>query len=149
MKKGFTVIELLVVLAILAVLMVVITPSFMRFRQQQALQNTTNGVLSLITSARTKTLSGNDNSIYSVRFESSRAILFKGIVYTDGMATNEIYGYESPVTLGTVLLQDATQVLTFDRLRGTTSQHGTIQLQLPNGTTRMITVTQTGSAERQ
>ena len=146
--KGFTIIELLIVLTILAVLVGVISLPVIRFRREQALQNTTNAVLTVINEARAKTLAGTNNTNYGVRFESDRAILFQGSTYQSTSGTNQIFLYESPVVLGTVALFGGSSEITFDRLRGTTAQHGTLQLQLPSGTTRTITVTANGTVAR-
>lgn len=146
--KGFTLVEVLVVLGVVLLLTAIVVPSLARVRQQQALQNTTNGIIALITSARTKTLSGADNTVHSVKFETTRAIIFKGTTYMNGASDNQVYTYESPVVMSTPTLSGGGSVLMFDRLRGTTATHGTLQLQLPNGTTRTITVTETGSISR-
>ncbi len=146
--SGFTFIELLIVLAIVGILVSTTALPIMRFRQQQALQHTTNAVLMVINEARAKTLAGSGNSTYSVRFESTQAILFRGTTYQSGESTNEVYAYESPVTLGTVSLAGGGTTITFDRLRGTTLHHGTLQLQLPDGEARTITVTATGTVAR-
>lgn len=145
---GFTIIELLVVLAIVVILMGIASLPIIRFRREQALQNTTNAVLTVINEARAKTLAGTENTNYSVRLESDRAILFRGSTYQSSTSTNQIFLYESPVVLGTVALSGGGSTITFDRLRGTTAHHGTLQLQLPSGTVRTITVTATGTVAR-
>ncbi len=146
--KGFTIIELLIVLTIVAVLVGVTSLPVIRFRREQALQNTTNAVLTVINEARAKTLAGTNNTNYSVRFESDRAILFQGAAYQSTSGTNQIFLYESPVVLGTVALSGGGSEITFDRLRGTTAQHGTLQLQLPGFSSTTITVTTTGTVAR-
>ncbi|HEY0980360.1 MAG TPA: type II secretion system protein [Candidatus Paceibacterota bacterium] len=148
MKKGFTIIELLIVLTIVGVLMGIASLPIIRFRREQALQNTTNAVLTVINEARAKTLAGTENTNYSVRLEADRAILFRGATYQSAAPTNQIFLYESPVVLGTVALSGGGSTITFDRLRGTTAHHGTLQLQLPSGTLRTITVTATGTVAR-
>lgn len=146
--KGFTIIELLIVLTIVAVLMGIASLPIIRFRREQALQNTTNMVFTVINEARAKTLAGSENTNYSVRLESDRAILFRGSTYQSSAVTNQIFLYESPVVLGTVAISGGGATITFDRLRGTTAHHGTLQLQLPDNTARTITVTTTGTVAR-
>lgn len=148
LHAGFTLIELLIVIAIVGVLVTVTALPIVRFRQQQALQHTMNAVLTVLTEARAKTLAGTNNSLYSVQLESAQAILFTGTSYDSGALTNEVYAFEPPVTLGAVSLAGGGTTITFDRLRGTTAQHGTLQLQLPDGTTRTITITATGTVAR-
>lgn len=147
-KNGFTVLELLMVVAIVGVLAAIISLPFSKFRNAQALQNSTNAVVALLNSARTKTLAAVNNTSYSVRIESSRAILYTGTTYSASEQTNEIVTYESPVTLSSISLNGGGSEVKFNRLKGTTSQYGTITLTLPDNQTRIITVSATGSVTR-
>lgn len=141
-QSGLSAIELIVILAIVALLVVIGGLPFLKFRQQQALQNTTNAVVSLLNEARTKAIAGYDNTSYSVRVEQQQAIVFTGTTYSAGASTNQIVLFESPIT------GPSTPVtFSFARMKGTTSS-GTLTMSIPNGATRTITVTTTGAITR-
>lgn len=150
MKKnqlGLTLIEVVVIIAIIGALIAVVTFPLIKFRQQQSIQNATNGVVSVLNDARTKTLAGLGGTSYSVQIQSDKVILFTGTTYSSATATNESYTIEEPVYLNWSLAGGG-NAISFDMLKGTTSQYGTITLTLPNGTTRVITINNTGSITR-
>ena len=147
-KSGFTLIEIIVVIAIVGILAAIISSPFGKFRNAQALQNTTNAIVSVINSARTKTLASVNNTSYGVHIDSDRVILFTGISYNSEDATNQIVIFEPQVTLETLSLNGGGAEILFDRLKGTTSQYGTIVIDLPSGQSKTITVQATGSVLR-
>lgn len=146
-KNGYTLIELVMVIAIIAVILAIVIVPLSKFRKQEALQNTTNAITSILNEARTKTLAGYNNTTYSVRIESTRAILFVGTTYSSDASTNEIYTYESPTT-ATYSLQGGGQIISFVRLKGTTTQYGTITTSVTGVGTKTITVSSTGTIVR-
>jgi type II secretory pathway pseudopilin PulG len=146
-QAGITLIEITVVMAIVVLLVAVITPSFSKFRNAQALENTTDAVVSLLNEARTRTLAGVNDTSYNVRIESNRAVLFDGAAYSSGDEGNEVLTYETPVT-GSATLSGGGSEIYFDRLRGTTDQSGTITLSISGGTSHTITITNVGSIMR-
>lgn len=148
LQNGISTFEIVMVIAIIAILVTVIVVPFSSFRGNQALQNTTNTVVSLLEQARTQTLSGVGNTNYSVRIESSQAVLFTGSSYDANASTNRYFLYESPITLGTLALQGGGSQITFDRLTGKTSHYGTIELVLSASRSATITVSSTGTVSR-
>ncbi len=146
-NKGISAIEVLIVSAIMGVLVAVVALPLISFRKHQALQNSTNAVVAVLTDARTKTLAALNNTSYGVRVESSRVILFTGTTYTSSASTNEVVLLETPVT-ASWSLQGGGSSIGFDRLTGITSQYGTITLALPDGTTRVVTIAASGSVTR-
>jgi prepilin-type N-terminal cleavage/methylation domain-containing protein len=145
-QSGFTVIELLVVIAIIALLVTVVSLPFANFRKTQALENSANGLVAVFNEARTRTLAATNGTNYSVRIEPTRAILFEGSSYSASASSNEVFSYDEPVTAAHSFTGGGSSV-TFDRLRGTTSQPGTITLESA-GATRVITVSTTGAVMR-
>jgi prepilin-type N-terminal cleavage/methylation domain-containing protein len=127
-RAGFTIIELLVVLAIIGALCAIILPSFSTFRTRQALLNSRDGVVGYLREARSRTLAGVDNSTYSVRIESNRIVLYKGTVYDPNDVANEYFTFESPTVLGTLALAGGATAISFNHLTGATAQYGTIVL---------------------
>ena len=149
-QKGVTLVEILVIVAIIGILFAIVGLPFLKFRQQQALQNTTNAVVSVINEARTKTLAAVNSSVYSVRIQSDRVILFSGASYNSADTTNQTTLFETPIT-GTWSLQPTpgtTDTITFVRLTGTTTNSGTITLSIPSGATRTVTISSLGTITR-
>lgn len=146
-KAGFSLIEVVVIIAIIAVLIAVIAIPLSRFRQQQALQNSTNVVVSVLNDARAKTFAALDNSSYGVTLFNNKIVLMKGSTYIDGAATNETYLLETPVS-ASWSIAGGSNIISFERLRGDTNHYGTITLQLPSGASRIISVSAFGAVSR-
>jgi prepilin-type N-terminal cleavage/methylation domain-containing protein len=147
-NKGITILELLVVLAIIGILAGIIMPSLSTFRKTQALRNTTEEVISLLNKARNDTLASLNSTNYSVRFEESRAVYFAGTSFTEGLSTNKVVTFSSLVTLpsGNISLNGGVTTVTFSRLTGDTTAYGTITLQQTSDSTaqKVITINKTG-----
>lgn len=146
-QAGMTVIEIGIIIIVIGLILAVVVVPFSTFRQRQALQNSTNAVVAALNEARTRTLASVGNTYYSVRVESSQLIVFSGGSYISGAATNTAIAIESPVT-ASWSLQGGGSSVSFDRLKGTTSQYGTITLSLPNGSTKTVTVSALGTIVR-
>ncbi|MCC7436639.1 prepilin-type N-terminal cleavage/methylation domain-containing protein [Candidatus Nomurabacteria bacterium] len=147
-KKGLSLIEIIMVVAVLGIILTISVPGFVNFRKNQSIQNTTNSVVSLLEEARARTLASYNNTFYSVRIESNRAILFTGGTYSSSSPTNKTVPFESPVVLQSISLSGGGSEIKFDRIKGTTSQYGTIVLQIPSGTSRTITINSGGVITR-
>lgn len=145
MKKGFTLVEVLVVLAIVGVISAIFTLSFSNFRNAQILKNSMDSTLSLLYEARSNTISGLNNSPYSVRFESAQAILFRGTVYNSADTTNKIAVYDRGVTATGIALTNGAVQTSFTQLSGMVTAAGTITLSGPSGSTKIISIDASGS----
>ena len=88
--KGFTLIEVLLTFAIIAIISVIGVMSLSNFNKDKALDIEVEKVLSLVTKARSLTLSALDGSAYGVHFEERKAVLLNGASYSAGASTNEI-----------------------------------------------------------
>lgn len=140
--------ELLIVIAVLGLVVAITVPSFASFRKNQSIQNTTNSMVSLLQEARTKTLASYNNTFYSVYFDTDSAILFTGGTYNSSDVGNKVVPYEAPVVLQSVTVAGGGSKVSFDRLKGTTSQSGTIVVGIPSGTTKTVTVSASGVVTR-
>jgi len=147
-KKGISLIEIIVVVAILGIIFAVVSPKFSTIRERQILKSTTSNILSSLNKAQTQTLASLDSSSYGVHFESGQVIIFKGTVFSDSNPDNEIMEITSPafisdVTLGGVSA-DFGNVF-FNRISGTPSDIGTVTVSTPSFS-KIITISFTGSA---
>ncbi len=147
-NQGITAIELLVVMGIVLVIGAITVPSLVSFRKDQALQNTTNAIVSLLQEARAKTLASYNNTVYSVVVDTTSATLFTGTIYNAQEVTNKIVSYESPVVRQSITLSGGGSTIIFDRLKGTTAQHGTLVVGITGGASKTITLSPSGVITR-
>ena len=64
-RKGFSLIEVLIVIAVLAVIATVVLPQFSKVRENQVLKSGVEDILSSLDKARANTLSSLHSSSYS------------------------------------------------------------------------------------
>lgn len=146
-NKGITIIEILIVIAIIGIISSVVLLSLSSFRNEQALKNTTIDIVSILNKARQKTLSSVNSNNYSVHFESDRAVLFTGETYSAVDSTNEVIPFSQAVSIpisGGLNIGGSSNV-TFERLTGDTIG-GTIIVRLISDVTqqKIITINKTG-----
>ncbi len=152
-KHGFTILEMLLVIAISASVVVIFIPTLSSFRGDHALRATTADVVSLLHEARMQTLSSVNRMQYGVYFETGRAVLFPGSVFTEPNSQNKEIVFPSDVRIppvGGISLSSGTTVV-FKRLSGETDSSGTITLErITNSShTRTITILKTGIVSSQ
>lgn len=144
-NKGITIVELMIVIAIIIILVAVALPKFSEMRNIEVLKSATEDVLSMINKARTQTLSSVDSSEYGVHFQSDKVIIFKGTNYSAGASTNEELLILTPANISNINLTSGATNLYFSRLTGNPSRTGTVTIS--NGSfTRIITISATGIA---
>jgi type IV fimbrial biogenesis protein FimT len=147
-KKGFTLVEMLVVLAIIAILLLIAIPQFNKFRQAEVLNAASRDVLSSLEKARSNTLSSVNSSEYGVHFQSDQVIIFKGLTYSVGAVTNESISISEPASITNVTLggvSGSTGNVYFNRLYGAPSTTGTVTIST-SSLSKTITISATGAA---
>ena len=149
-NKGISIIEILIVISIIGILAAVIIPSLSKFRNEQALRNTTADIVSLLNKARNNTISSLSSSNYSVHFETTRFVYFTGSVFNNGAGTNSAFTLSTSVTIpasGGISLNGGGADVIFTRLTGETANYGTIIVRLASDDTKQktITISKTGS----
>lgn len=147
-QRGISAIEILIVIFVLGIIIATTVPALVSFRKNQSIQNTTNSIVSLLQEARTKTLASYNNTFYSVYFDTNSAVLFTGGTYSAVDTSNKVVPYETPVTLQSVTVAGGGSKVSFDRLKGTTSQSGTIVVGTADGVSKTITVSSSGVVSR-
>ena len=148
MNRGFTVIELLLSVAIIAVISAIGISAMSPVNTDKALITETEKVLSLIGKARSQTLAAKESSVYGVHFEERKAVLFKGSTYSVGAAGNQMQTLHDEVKISALALTGGGFEIVFSKLTGATTQSGTVTLTTLRdaGTTKVITITSTGAA---
>jgi prepilin-type N-terminal cleavage/methylation domain-containing protein len=148
-NKGFTVIEIILVLALGALLTGFIALSFSKVNEHEALDTNADLVVSVLNEARSLTLSSVGNTRYGVHFDADQVVLFSGASYSSGAASNVPTALNPRVALRNISFGGGSNVV-FDRLTGATSQSGALQIYLKSATTtyKTISVSATGLSER-
>ena len=146
-KRGITIIELLVVLAVLGIIISVVTPQFSKIRENQVLKSGVQDVLSSLDKARSQTLASLNSSEYGVRFEADKIIIFKGAGFSSS-SDNEIIDIITPASITNVALGCTPPIpcdIFFNRLSGSPSKTGTITVSTTSFS-KIITIWATGVA---
>ncbi len=140
MKKGFTLIEILVALGIIVLLCVIIIGSFSSFRKSQNFNNAIEDTISIFNSARAKTLSSENASQYGIHLDSSKATLFKGTVFSQTDPNNQIINLDSSIEIVNISINGGGSDVVFNRLKGDTSDHGSFVIRVKSDTSKSKTI---------
>ncbi|MBI5077864.1 MAG: prepilin-type N-terminal cleavage/methylation domain-containing protein [Candidatus Yonathbacteria bacterium] len=138
--RGFTALEILIVISILGVLLTIIVPSFRSFRQKSILNTETMELLTTINRARLLSVSSKNDQQFGVHFESGKVVLFQGTVYyVASTTTNEAHIFDPAVTLSSITVNGGGSDVVFQKVTGATTQNATTTL-LVTGTNASTTV---------
>lgn len=143
-KKGFTLIEILIVISIVTVLSTIIIGFFVDYRRSQGVAQDTELITSMLYRARNNAISSNGSSDYGVHFATSSVTIFKGSTYTPSNTTNQVFTLTIGNTLSTISLSSGGVDVVFNKLTGETTQTGTLTLTASYGVVKTITIYPTG-----
>ncbi len=144
-QKGITLMEVLVVIAIIIILVTVAAPQFLKIRNTQILKGTGEDVMSLLAKARSQTMASLNSTEYGVHFASNQIVLFSGTVYNQNNASNEIDTISSRATISNISLTGGAVDVYFNRLSGTASSTGTITISISSDLSLAKTITISGT----
>jgi prepilin-type N-terminal cleavage/methylation domain-containing protein len=149
MRRGFTLIEMMLVIALIAMVTAIAVGGFSLFQRQSDLNAAADTVIAIMEEARSKTLSSRDQSQYGVRFNNDRILLFIGSSLPVDVATlpaaTSTDGFREYVFPSSVEASTTIAVLgkhedaVFKRLTGETAS-GTIKLWSKSDTTKVKTI---------
>lgn len=140
MKKGFTLIEILVVIGITAIVLGVAVNSFYNFVKTQALNADYISIASFIDQAKSLSINSKSDSQYGVRFSTSTVDLFKGSSYSVA-GSQQTYTLNSRVYISDInLVGGNANEIVFDRLTGYSSASGTVSIALKSASTTVLTM---------
>ena len=139
-QKGFSLIELLVVVLIIAILIGLAFVSYRLFEKRTELETTAQNILATLKLAQTKTLASEGASQYGVHFENDKYILFKGDTYQEGAVENKIYQLPKRLEIYDIDLADEGNDVIFRRISGHTQQNGAIRLRIISAPERTRTI---------
>lgn len=137
--RGYTVLELLIVIAILVLLLATIIPSFLDFRRSSILNTETQELITMVNRARLLSVSSKNDEQFGVHFQTSKIVLFQGATYSAGASTNEEHLFNSMLMLSNITVNGGGSDVLFEKVTGATSQNATTTL-LVTDTTASTTV---------
>ena len=140
-RQGFTILEILFVVAIMALVVTIITFSLSKLNASQALDKSATLVISILDEARSLTLSSKNDSQYGVYFEDSQLTLFQGATYSSSDPANVVTSLHSLVGLRNVTLSGGGTSVVFKRLTGNTDETGTVEVFLKASPASFYTIT--------
>lgn len=159
-SRGFTLLELMIVMAILAILSGGVVIWFMGYQRQAELDSTSKMIVDTLRDAQSRSISGKDFKSWGVCFDASgnRFILFRddGVDCAISTIKEENYlssfvkiGMLCPIT--GVCLNGGGNKIIFNNLNGGTAQYGTIRIEQSNDSAsfKNVVVTELGKIDRQ
>jgi prepilin-type N-terminal cleavage/methylation domain-containing protein len=139
-KKGFTALELLIVVGILGLVALITLASFYAYQKNNALEYAATRVVGLLEEARNSTMSSKNDIRYGVHFETTEAVLFEGNSYTAGATGNKSVTLGQGVTFSVINIAGGGSNIVFDRLTGQTSMFGTTTLSITTDVVKTIDI---------
>ncbi len=128
-KKGYTLVEVLIVIFIISILMMAAIVNYRSFQRGLELTSSTNDVIAALQLAQERTLSSKNDDQYGVHFETDFYAIFKGSDWNASDPDNEVVYFPSNVEY-TDAWEGTTTTILFNRITGTTSSTNDVILRL-------------------
>ncbi len=139
MEKGFTLIEVLLVVGVLAILLTLAIPVTIDFYKSQQLDTHTQGIIQTLRRAQLKAMSIEEDSSFGVFLTNDNYILFRGNSFaTRDAAFDEIF--DLPVV---ITVQDSPKDVVFSKFEGKPNAIGSIILS-NDGLIQVININEIG-----
>ncbi len=138
---GLTLVEIIVVVAIGALLMAISTYSFSALRNNSSLQKNVVQVRAVFEEARALSISEKSDSTYGLQIQSDRVIMFKGLAYNSADSQNKILLLDTNALIDSISLNGGGSAVVLNRITGATNNYGTFRIRMTNGTNSSSTIT--------
>ena len=138
MRRGYTLVELLLTVALISILAGISTAFYARFINQNGQANTIDRFVGGLRKAKTYAMSGKANSNWGAAYSAGKIYVYRGNSF--GTATF----MENLDVPGNITLSGLSDV-NFTRITGATTNTGTISI-TGNNTTKTITINSLGVA---
>lgn len=145
-RQGFTLIEIILVMAIIGVLAVVSLKAMAKFRNQGILDSTVQGIVAVLREAQSLTLASKEDSSYGVQLEETRIVLFQGTTFDEDDPDNVVSDLAPQILISEIDLDSGGFEIVFERLTGETDNFGTTTVEISRGNSdpRYIIVEKSG-----
>ena len=134
-KKGLTALEVLIAIAIIAILVALVLPNFSAMRKNQTLKNAAEDVASSLRTAKSQSLASINSSEYGVHFEETKIVIFKGKTYLQNSPDNITIDIIAPASISNVTLGGVSGNIGdvyFQKISGDPSLSGSVTVSIPN-----------------
>jgi len=139
--RGLTVIELLLVIATIAIIGALATPALTGFLVRNQLKNTTNELVSAFRTAQLNAMAAKRDSTWGTNVSTAAITLFQGSSFASRNTTfDEVYAIPPSITV-------TPSEIVFAKLTGNPSATPTITVQSTVGQTRTVTVNAVGTVD--
>jgi len=146
-KNGFSLIEIIIVVAILSVLAATVVSGFIAFNKNSTLKNNSEEFVSVVKLAQNQAMSSENYSRYGIHIDKdsspNKYVLFQGDTYNEEATTNQTYNLDNSMEFG----DDGLNQVVFERLTGFPDQSGSVSLQIRNEPSKSKTIDITNSGE--
>jgi len=144
---GFSIVEMLVVIAVLSILSTVVFISFRQIQNTDVLAKNAMGVIALYDEARTHTLASRNDESYGVYATSTYFVLFRGSSYNESDPFNKRFDLSGGVRMVSIELDPIGSEVVFNRLTGEALSVGTTTLMSGVDEFQSIVISRTGLVE--
>lgn len=145
-KKGFSLMEILVVVFIMAVLIILGFINYRDFEKKVSLSSSAGQIISALHLANERTLSSSSNLVHGVHFASGSYTLFSSSTYDALDPDNEVFNLPAGIEISEINIGGSDVV--FNRLTGATVNSGTVVLRIASNPleTRTVEILPSGRA---
>lgn len=125
-KNGFTLIEMIIVIALMAILALTAIPVITGYQTDAKLASTASRIISTLRYSQNKSIVGEGTSTWGVHFDTTSShffSIFQGSSYASGTNTEPVYLTDG-VSLSNISITGGGNDIIFTRLTGKTSTDG-------------------------
>lgn len=146
MQRGFTLIEIILVTALTAMLVLAAVPFFQSFSASHQIDANTQDVINVLRRAQSAAMEGKGDGKYGVHFTTGPGasfIFFKGDSYAARDASYDD-AYTLPQSISLAVNLGGPADIIFSKLNGIPDVSGTVALSNNNGEVNVLNINQTG-----
>lgn len=142
-NAGFSLIEIIIVIAILSVLATVVVFDFVSFSKNSDLNNASQEFVGILKLAQNKALSSDNYDQYGVYINTgvspNQYVLFKGSSYASKTGVVQTYSVKSTTEFYGISLGGGNEIV-FDRITGATDEMGSVSIRAKTDTSKNKTI---------